>query len=40
MGEYEAPRDLIQLVDGAKMVELENNKERALMLWSFINDVL
>ena len=24
MGEYEAPRDLIQLVDGAKMVELEN----------------
>jgi Fe-S oxidoreductase len=30
MGEYEAPRDLIQLVDGAEMVELENNKERAL----------
>jgi len=30
MGEYEAPRDLIQLVDGATMVELENNKERAL----------
>ena len=30
MGDYEAPRDLIQLVDGATMVELENNKERAL----------
>jgi len=30
MGEYDAPRDLIQLVEGAEMVELANSREKAL----------
>ena len=30
MGEYDAPRELIQLVEGAEMVELENSREKAL----------
>ena len=30
MGEYQAPRDLIQIIENVEMVELENSKERAL----------